>query len=349
MIRKSLGSAFLLALFFLGQSHCVAHSGNAFVAEPVHEEITVDGDLSDWPETAEYDLSVPYLFDGTPDTPDYTGRFRVACDHERGLLYVGVQIIDDVVTLESPVENWRARDACEIFLTLEHSAEAQVPLQFIYRKTPVVAEADEPNEELQDAFDVARRQTDDGLIYEWKISLDELPSGDGRAEQPAVFGFDVGYIDVDDPADVAVFSSSPGRAKHLTSRTLGDLLLVNSSEVRVVAGNVERAAAFGDESGEVAQQEFPPVVIESSTYPHFYMQVPCNDEGGYEIQLPPGTYTASLLETLPVPVAEKETITFEVISEQKNTTIPQLSLRPLRQPNLDVESETTRAEDAPSQ
>ena len=332
--RKPLSTTFLFAAILAGQSLCFAHSGNSFTAESVKEEIKIDGDLSDWPKTKEYKVSVPYLFDGKPDTPDYTGRFRVACDFEREVLYVGVEVTDDVVTLESPLDVWNSCDACEIFLAIEHGPEQQVPLQFVYRRSPIIAEADVPNTALQKSFEVVRTQTDSKLTYEWRIDLAELPTGKGSTKQATVFGFDVGYIDRDAGEEVTVFSSSPGRAKHLTSRTLGDLMLLAKPDSLVsVTGKVDRATMTDDEGGKVAQQTFAPVAIRSSDSSHFYVQIPCDKQGRFEAKLPPGNYTASLVDTLPTRVSEKETVTFDVKPNQ-TSSVPNLKMRPLRKPNL---------------
>ncbi len=334
-LGKPFANSCLLAAILASHAVCLAHSGNSFMATPVTKEIEIDGDLSDWPETQEYKLSVPYVFDGKPDTADYTGRFRVACDFDRELLYIGVVVKDDVITLDSPVDLWNSHDACEVFLALTHSREPQVPLQFVYRKSPIVAEADKPNIELQKSFEVVRKQTDNMLTYEWRIDLTSLPNGKGRTEQPCLFGFDVGYIDRDAGEDVAVFNSSPGQAKHLTSRTLGDLmLLAKPDSLANVTGTVERAPLADDDGGKVAQQNFAPVGIQSVDSARFYVQVPCDEKGRFAAKLPPGKYAASLVDTLPDSISEKEPVSFEVKADQKTMTVPSLKMRPLRKPNL---------------
>lgn len=313
----------------------LAHSGNTFVAAIVKKPIKIDGDLSDWPTSREYKLSVPYLFNGKPDTPDFTGRFRVGCDLKRETLYVGVEVKDDVISLKSPVDRWNARDTCEVFLTLSHSAEQTVPLQFVYRKTPIVAEADQPNQELQECFSVVRRQQGNRLTYEWRIDLSTLPGGKGTTKKPAVLGFDVGYIDLDTEGDIAVFSSSPGKGKHLTSATLGDLFVLGQPDSLVeVTGEVMRAPAKNDQNGEVAKQDFPPVAIRRPDLPNLYVQVPCDTSGRYRTQLPPGKYTSALVDTLPVPVSGQATVDFEVPSGKTPAKVPVLQMRPLRKPEL---------------
>ena len=324
----------VIGILTLGSGH-LAHSGNTFIADAVTEGIDIDGDLSDWPETKEYRISIPYIFDGKPDTTDFTGRFRVACDFDHEALYVGVEIADDFIKLQSPDDLWNSRDACEIFLVLDHSSQHSVPLQFVYRQSPIVAEADVPNKTLQNSFEVVRKQTNNKLTYEWRIDLAELPNGKGSAERPSVLGFDVGYIDRDEGEDIAVFSSSPGRSKHLTSQSLGDLMLLANPQVLVtVNGRVERPARSQDKDAQLARQKFAPIAIRHSESSRFYMQVPCNNKGVFEAKIPPGKYTASLVDSLPTPIAEQEPVEFEVKSDETAVTLPDLTMRLLPKPDL---------------
>ncbi len=342
--RNVLHQACLLTAIVVGHSQCFAHSGNSFIAHAFHNEITIDGDLSDWPKSTEYELSVPYLFDGKPDTEDYTGRFRVGCDYEREVLYVGVEIKDDVIRLDSPVDMWNSRDACEIFLALKHSREASVPLQFVYRREPLVAEADRFNKELHDAFLAARKHDGNRLVYEWRIDLKCLPGGKGITDQPTVVGFDVGYIDLDEDGDVAVFCSSPGKGKHLSSATLGDLMMHRKVDALVtVTGQVTRPEA-PPESEEAKDSNFPPVALQSSGPSGFYVQVPCDKLGRYCAPLPPGNSVASLVDTLSTRVSEDEKITFEV-QRGKKITVPTLQIRPLDKPSLIEETGLLLRED----
>ena len=335
MTHRLLFPAFTIATLLGWSSLSQAHSGVTFIADAVEKKINIDGDLSDWPTTREYKLSVPYLFDGEPDTADFTGRFRLACDYDREILYVGVEVTDDTINLDSQADMWNSRDICEIFLALEHTRKQSVPLQFVYRKRPTVAEADEPNRDLRETFTAVRRQLGNQLTYEWRIHLASLPSGKGCTKRPAVFGFDVGYVDLDEEGDVAVFSSSPGQGKHLTSATLGDLILpTRSGSLVEVAGRVvwppQTAVA---NSADSTKRRFPPVAIKSDE-PGFYVQVPCNDSGHYRANLPPGKYTASVVDTLAVRVSEIDTIELQAKAGTGAITLPNLHLHPLPKPDL---------------
>ena len=337
--------ACLLTAILVCHSQCLAHSGITFIAHALNSEIKVDGDLSDWPNSTVYELSVPYIFDGKPDTDDYTGRFRVGCDYERGVLYIGVEIKDDVIKLDSPVDMWNSRDACEIFLTLKHAREASVPLQFVYRKEPLVAEADQFSRELNDTFLAARKHDGKRLTYEWRIDLKSLPDGDGITEKPTVVGFDVGYVDLDEDGDIAVFSSSPGRAKHLSSATLGDLIMHPKVDALV---NVTGQVTFPEappESEEAEEPSFPPVALQSSEPSDFYVQVPCDKSGRYCAQLPPATYVASLVDSLSARVSEDERVTLEVEARKQRITVPTLKIRSIEKPELIEETGLLLRED----
>ena len=329
--KIQLNIAFLFAASLAFNTNCFAHSGKTFVAAPVKQEIEIDGDLSDWPETEEYELSVPYIFDGKPNTEDYTGRFRVVCDYDRGALFVGVTILDDDIQLESPVDMWNSRDTCEVFLTLKHSRDEHIPIQFVYRKEPIAAKADKQNAKLGRAFSAMRKQDGNRLVYEWKIDLKSLPGGKGTTERPAVLGFDVGYLDLDENDGVAVYSSSPGTSKHLTSASLGDLMMSPKLESFVsVEGQVKLPT---EPEPQTENKLYPPVAIQSTKSPDLFVRVPCNEHGKFFTELPAGEYTASLIDTLQVRVSENDSVAFEV-KPDSTTIAPILQMRKLEKPNL---------------
>ena len=326
-----------LLLLCLLVSSSYAHSGPTHVASPV-SEIKIDGDLSDWGDLKPYPIAVPYLFDGKPNTKDFTGRIWVGFDYEHDVLYVAVDIEDDEIILENNTDNWNSRDTCEIFLAMRHAEGPQVPLQFVYRDRPIVAEADKPNTDLKDSYEVIRLQEDNHLVYEWRIDLGALPKASKYLKRPAAFGFDVGYVDLDGNQEVAVFSTSPGSAKHLSSETLSDLLIPGRDVPLVdVSGTVRMNDDEADESGDT-EKKFPSVAIRSKTESQFYVQVPCDESGEYSAQLPAGEYVASLVDSPVAPVAEMEGVPFRVVARRdgpnERLTIPTLEGQPPTKPNL---------------
>ena len=77
-----------------------AHNGRVAVAYPV-ESITIDADLSDWPEElAKYPIRL--LDSGEPpqDEADFQGFFRVGYNTVENALYIAMEIQDDSIVLD---------------------------------------------------------------------------------------------------------------------------------------------------------------------------------------------------------------------------------------------------------
>ena len=113
-------ASLVVALFFLSLSVPLhAHNGAVAVAVPV-EGISIDGDLSDWPDgMTRYAIAI--VGGGpAPETPDdCAAHFRVGYNSREDALYVGVEVQDDDIVLEHPKGQWY-RDQCEVFLDIEH-------------------------------------------------------------------------------------------------------------------------------------------------------------------------------------------------------------------------------------
>ena len=108
----------------------VAHDANPVQSRYVRQAPILDGDLSEWPDSAFIEV-VPCTgtfdaeSDSTADPADLSFRFSVANDDS--CLYVAVQVIDDVMVIDNNVDTadieasaWMD-DAVEIFLDGDHS------------------------------------------------------------------------------------------------------------------------------------------------------------------------------------------------------------------------------------
>ena len=99
-----------LCVVILGPS-TQASNGQVATAVPL-SGITVDGDLSDWPDTLRrYPISYPEDGDLPQSPEDLQASFRIAYDPHEQLLYVAVQVQDDSIVLAKG-----KGDFCEIFV-----------------------------------------------------------------------------------------------------------------------------------------------------------------------------------------------------------------------------------------
>jgi hypothetical protein len=100
-------------------------NGQAATAVPL-SGITVDGDLSDWPDTLrEYPISYPEDGDLPLSPEDLQATFRIAYNPDEQLLYVAVQVQDDSIVLKN-----REGDYCALFVPDEFRADDEQPVSF---------------------------------------------------------------------------------------------------------------------------------------------------------------------------------------------------------------------------
>ncbi len=316
----------VLSAALFAQAPSYGHNDHAFVAAAM-PEVRVDGDLSDWPESDSYPISTVYMFDGHPDTPDFTGRFRVGCNYEGNALFVAVEVEDDTFVFDAPDDIWSSRDACEIFLVADHDTQFRVPLQFVYRDKPAIANGWASDADPSDTFMVSRRANGSRVTYEWRIALNFLQEQHLSLKKGAIFGFDVAYVDRDSATDLSVLSSSPGGAKHKSSLEHGDLVIPPEG------GSMGRVRGRVQIIPPRPNQDYPPVALQSSDASRIFRQVECDDLGFYEAILPTGAYAVSPVDSISLRVSDDHQVHFTVDSSGK-TVPPQLPLRTLDPPDI---------------
>ena len=122
---RALRSAFLaLLLPLLIALPVFAHNGAVAIAVPV-EGITVDGDLSDWPEDM-VKYPIRRVEAGVPvqDEADLHGVFRIGYSEEENALYIAVEAHDQSMVMDtSSAANWNTQDGCEVYIDAVHGRE----------------------------------------------------------------------------------------------------------------------------------------------------------------------------------------------------------------------------------
>ena len=100
-----------------------AHNGAVAIAVPV-EGITIDGDLSDWPERMrEYPITNTDTGEAV-DPDDLQAFFRLGYSVSEKALYVAV-VVDDQSTVIDTTAGGRLdpQDGCDVFVNLRHAEE----------------------------------------------------------------------------------------------------------------------------------------------------------------------------------------------------------------------------------
>ena len=125
MSRTAPRFALLALLLLLTALPASPHNGAVAIAVPV-EGITIDGDLSDWPDgLVEYPIR--RVEGGAPvhDDADLQGFFRIGYSEEENALYVAVDADDQSVVVDtSAAADWNTQDGCEVYLDVVHRKES---------------------------------------------------------------------------------------------------------------------------------------------------------------------------------------------------------------------------------
>ena len=215
-----------------------AHNGSLGLAYPV-ENITVDGDFSDWPEgIPRFPILAEYI-SAPKDSLDFQASFRAGYSETENALYVAVEVRDESI-VPAGTGLWNEQDGCELYVEVDHGEGT--PGQYrMYGDQPSAIRVDFFLGESAD-FDVAVQRTDSGHRYEWRVGvgqLTETPLSVGRE-----IGFDVTVCDRDEDGTFTWMAWGQFIEKYLASDRVGDVLLVagptDLSEALILAADLAR-------------------------------------------------------------------------------------------------------------
>ena len=248
---------------------------------------SIDGDASDWPDELNR-FELPYSYQGNDPTgpEDCSVELRVALAPDGARLFVLAEVVDESHVVDTDAE-WDQQDRHLLYVDTRHSPRGSCPVSYAatdleralggsdWSWDPALEEASWDDAELG----ISRAES--RVVYEWAVTLDP-PLEPGQS-----LGFDYVLYDRDegDPLGARSYltwgpvtgkSGGPGRC--------GDLVFVqDETSVGVLTGT--RAWREGL-SGPLPNR----VRIVSTSDPRKWVQVPVDDEGRFEAQLPAGEY-----------------------------------------------------------
>jgi CubicO group peptidase (beta-lactamase class C family) len=283
-LSLSIVCASLCLLFGLQLS---AHNGRIAYAYPMGK-ITVDGDLHDWPQTAQKYLIKTTLSDGKPkDSTDFSGFFQLGYHLESRSLYVAFTITDsDFVEDTSKNVRFDTQDGLELCLDARHLPSGSGVASFMYskklrntNKTFYDPFAQNSSWDMMEVGFVTKGNT---RIYEWRINLGEQLSA-GRS-----VGFDFLVFDKDKDDSFSFTGWGSGESKFRNPRSLGDIILMGKQEkLSTVSGNIN-----WDKPMKV---KLPgSVYLRSLQDPNLWVAAELDSTGHYSAALPAGRYELQL-------------------------------------------------------
>lgn len=274
---------FSAAVLTLGlQTPSLAHNGHQAVAIAV-TGITIDGDLSDWPDDMpRYPVTRTVMGEPPASTEDFRAWFRVGYSAQENALYVAVEVSDDVLVVDTgDPPDWNTEDYCSVYLDLGHGmlqyrseiSPGERNLTISPQRYP------EPHEEAV----VAAVHDSVRHIYESRTDVERISQGEVRLRPGMGLGFDVGITDLDEGSSFTWLSWGPQPLKFQHADNLGDLLLAGDRhELGTVYGQVTDARS-GD--------PWPHVSVRAENLTRgIRIEVTTRDDGTYLMRLPPGSY-----------------------------------------------------------
>ena len=279
-------SPLALALL-LAAAPVAAHNGSLLEIYPI-SDITIDADLSDWPEDMpRYPINRAATGVKPKDAQDHEALFRLAYNAEEDALYLAIEVEDEstVLTPEEQSQPWSTQDGCEVYFGWKHNADEATTVQFPHWGDKVWRAADDRN------IDVQSKREGTSHIYEWRFdakALGELDLAAGMA-----FGFDIVVIDKDeDELDTwSWISWGRGGNKHSVAENLGDVILNNAGESLEFRYGTLAGQVRWPNGGAVSQAR---IQLQSTDKDGFLFHAISDPAGQLQLRLPTGTYSAKL-------------------------------------------------------
>ena len=309
---------FFAAAMLIGSTQAHGHNGAVVGARPV-KGITIDGDLTDWPnDVPTHPIARLEFGDKLGDKEDLNARFRIAYDAGEHALYVAVEVRDDSMVIDGyGGGTWNTQDGCELYIDAAHSKDGSPVTQYARNgnRTHTYPEGNEHD------VKVAVGRTDSKVVYEWRVDVG------GELTPGRSLGFDLSVLDKDGDGSFSWVAWGRGAQKHTSPDRCGDVLLVDPD------------ARFGEISGRIdwqdpSQAPLPGRVrIQSSRAAQLWIQATVDSMGAYEARLPSGPYTIQAVDSIDIRVDEKPHVDVQVEADQ-HAEAGLLRVTPLPWPGL---------------
>jgi CubicO group peptidase (beta-lactamase class C family) len=313
--------ALFAAVLLIGSSPTYGQNGAVGIAYQA-KGITVDGDLSDWPNGLQtYPIDRIEFGDKLAGKDDLNAHFRIAYNAGEHAVYVAVEVRDDSVVLDGPGEAvWNAQDGCELFIDAAHAGSESPVAQ--YARYGNQNRVYGPAEATEKTMKVAVTRTDGRTVYEWRIEVG------ADLDPDRAIGFDVSVADKDKDGSFSWAAWGPGTQKLDMPDRCGEVLLV-SPETR-----------FGEVSGRVTWKDPSPsalpsrVRIQASRSARLWRNAVVDSSGAYKVAtMPVGPYTIRAVDSAELRVDVKPSVEVQVEAD-KMAKADVLHISPIPWPGL---------------
>jgi len=245
-MKKRLGYSRISSIFYVSllssllmtscknqNEHNIIITDDAIAYAYPMDEITLDGNLSEWPQDiGQYPIKNAELGDAPGSNEDFHGNFRIGYNAERNEVYVGMEISDESVVVQTSDNSfWDNQDGLELYLNQGGLKSGSSIIQYSEYGSDRNAYGAATS---WDNVEMKKSSTDKGKTVEWKISLDK------KIETGTSLGMDLVAIDKDDDDSFTWISWGKGTQKVANPDRLGNVLFVApGTELGLVKGKVD--------------------------------------------------------------------------------------------------------------
>ena len=267
-------------IFIWVASPAEGHNGKVALARPL-AEITVDGDLSDWPADMDrYAIGLVEYGSSPIDVADFEGDFRVGYDARTSVLYLGIDVRDNSFVPEPDANSsWESQDGCEVYLDVAHGLEGSPVVQHL--SYGMRREGGSAGDSGSVAYASSRKEG--RYQYEWRLDLE-----DGQMRPGRVLGVDVVVCDKDADDSFSWMAWGKGTVKPMRVDRRGDVILVGKdTQVGELTGRISQ-------QGSVQGIEGVDVRIQSLVDGELWTRVETDHAGIFQVVLPEGRYAVEM-------------------------------------------------------
>ena len=272
---------FIFACLLLSGNSAHTHNGAVALAYPV-ENITIDGDFSDWPEhLPRYPVNLIEYGELLENSADLVAYFRIAYNPVNEKLYFAIETQDDSIVIDraNPM-GWNSQDGCEVYFDPGHGIKQSTAMQYTFY-------GDTQNSPSVGAIERGWQQSENGARFEWSIDIAKQYPGEDILNSGRSLSFDISVGDKDDDGSFSwvAWGKSAGKLNSVNRR--GDLILLKEGQ-----GTGEIRGKVQWESG--GSLNGVKVRFHSTDKSLLWGQVETDANGEYQIDLPEGNYVVEL-------------------------------------------------------
>lgn len=276
---RTIGIAFKILMFTTCiTSSLQAHNGVIALAIPL-ENITVDGDLTDWPSgMTYYPIDNPEFQLPPQDTSDIQAYFRIGYNASEKALYIATEASDESILIN--------REGGGIYIDLAHQEHNSPVGQYYFMDAGIYY----GQGAISGAVEVIQTQKNNKRYAEWRFDLSRI-NQDITLEPGRIFGLDLVFHDSDQDQHNSWMTWGKGKDKFKMTDRRGDVILIDETKQ---VGYLQTTLLWQDTNTGV---KWGQALLHATHSTGFGLVIETDENGDFLTPLPTGTYTLSGLDT----------------------------------------------------